>query len=104
MTPNVFGVAMSRAGGPKLGWFSTLNASIRNSAYVDRPVSKRYLCALTVLLELDLYMIQSRIRHEHRTGQLEQNGRFDHLHVPPQMLDAFAAVAVPTPTGERLDI
>ena len=32
IVPKVFGTEMSRAGGPKLGWFRTLNASTRNSA------------------------------------------------------------------------
>ena len=32
MMPNAVGAEMSRPGGPKLGWFSALNASILNSA------------------------------------------------------------------------
>ena len=39
MMPNAAGAEMSRPGGPKLGWFSALNASILNSAWRVPPTS-----------------------------------------------------------------
>src|SRR6266851_1175960 len=41
-------------------------------------------------------MIQSRVRHEHRTAQLQQNGRLDHLHMAPEVPDAIATIAEPS--------
>src|SRR5690242_5266561 len=47
-------------------------------------------------------MIQSRVRHEHRTAELQQNWRLDHLHMTPEMADAIAAIAEPSSTWPLL--
>src|SRR6202049_4334126 len=41
-------------------------------------------------------MIQNRVRHEHRTTELQQNRRLDHLHMAPKVADAIATIAEPS--------
>ena len=62
----------------------------------DRPMPERDLRAAGDLIDLHLDMIERGIRHEHRPGQLDEHRGFDHLHMPPQMLDALATVAKPS--------
>src|SRR5260370_6307271 len=47
-------------------------------------------------------MIQSWVRHEHSTAELQQNRRLDHLHMAPEMADAIAAIAEPSSTWPLL--
>src|SRR5258708_31210194 len=47
-------------------------------------------------------MIQSRIGHEHRTTELQQNRRLDHLHMAPEVPGAIATIAEPSSAWPRL--
>jgi hypothetical protein len=67
-----------------------------------RPVPQAYLGSAGALFQTQLQMIQSRVRHEHRTAELQQNWGLDHLHMAPEMADAIAPIAEPSSTWPLL--
>ncbi len=62
----------------------------------DRTVPQGNLGSPGDLVQPQLHMVQSRVRHEHRTAQLQQNRRLDHLHMAPEVPDAIATIAEPS--------
>src|SRR5207245_2736686 len=62
----------------------------------DRAMAKRYARAARDFFQLDFEMVHRRIRHKHRTAQLQENRRLDYLQVSPEVADAVPAVAEPT--------
>jgi len=57
----------------------------------DRAVAQRDPGSTRDLVQAHLQMVHSRLGHEHRTAQLKQHRRLDHLHMTPEVPNAGAA-------------
>ena len=75
---------------------------VRRIDEADGAVAEVHMGSAGPLFELHFDVVQRRVRHEHRTAQLQQHRRLDHLHVSPQMADPVAAVAEPSPARPLL--
>src|SRR4051794_26921934 len=62
-------------------------------------MTQRHPCPISCFLEFYFEMVEGRVRHEHRTAQLEQDRRLDDLYVPPEMLNPMAPVPKPSAAG-----
>src|SRR5277367_1829736 len=69
----------------------------------DPAVVQRDFSAARGWLQTNFHMIQSRVRHKHRSAQLQKCGRLDHLDVTPQMANSIATIPEPASASPRLE-